>query len=160
MSVALWRIAAGAKAYTADDLSGGGPKATGGRWNAVDHAVVYASASRALACLETFVHLNAGGLPSNRYGEEIAVSDAVWAAALRVEPADLPAGWDAEPASKTSIDFGVAWLAGGTAALMAVPPVTAPEEATVLVNPAHPDMTGIAARKVRKWSYDPRLLKP
>jgi hypothetical protein len=58
------------------------------------------------------------------------------------------------------IDFGVAWLVGGTAAVMAVPSVIAPEEFNVLVDPSHPDVAGAAARKVRKWTYSPRLLKP
>ena len=39
--------------YEADDLSGAGAKATGGRWNAAGLAVVYPSQMRALACLET-----------------------------------------------------------------------------------------------------------
>lgn len=159
MSVVLWRIAADTKDYLADDLSGGGAKKTGGRWNAVDHAVVYASTSRALACLETVVHLNAGGLPLNRYLVEIEVSDAVWAAATRMDPTTLPVGWDAEPASKTSIDFGTKWIVGGAAALLVVPSVIVPEEFNVLINPAHADAKVITARKVRKWSYDPRLIK-
>lgn len=157
MSHALWRIAADTRAYLADDLSGGGAKATGGRWNAVDRAVVYASTSRALACLETVVHLNASGLPLNRYLVEILVPDAAWSAALRMEPATLPVGWDAEPASRTSIDFGTDWIAGGATALLIVPSVIVPEEFNVLINPAHADAAGIKARKIRKWTYDPRL---
>jgi RES domain-containing protein len=157
VSFTLWRIAADTRSYLADDLSGSGAKATGGRWNAVDHAVVYASTSRALACLETVVHLNAGGLPLNRYLVEITVSDAVWAATRRVELADLPVGWDAEPASRTSIDFGTDWILRGASALLAIPSVIVPEEVNVLISPAHPDMAGVTARKVRKWTYDPRL---
>ena len=78
MSVALWRIAADTPRYAADDLSGNGAKATGGRWNALGQAMVYASVSRAMACLETMVHLNASGLPMNRYLVEISVPDALW----------------------------------------------------------------------------------
>ena len=33
MSVTVWRIATDTKSYEADDLSGAGAKATGGRWN-------------------------------------------------------------------------------------------------------------------------------
>jgi hypothetical protein len=29
----------------------------------------------------------------------------------------------------------------------------------VLINPLHPDANGIKARKVRKWGYDPRLMR-
>ncbi len=154
----LWRIAADTRDYPADDLSGGGAKATGGRWNAIDHAVLYTSTTRALACLETVVHLNSGGLPLNRYLVEVSVPDAVWAAARQMDQTQLPVGWDAEPASKTSIDFGTRWIVGRSTALLIIPSVIVPEEFNVLVNPAHADMAGVTARKVRKWTFDPRLL--
>src|SRR4051794_4873417 len=63
LSRTVWRIGTDTPAFDADDLSGAGAKATGGRWNAAGAGVVYASQTRALACLETVVHLNAGGLP-------------------------------------------------------------------------------------------------
>jgi hypothetical protein len=37
--------------------------------------------------------------------------------------------------------------------------VIVPEEFNVLINPWHPDSAQIAAAKVRKWLYDPRLSK-
>ncbi|RVT96636.1 RES domain-containing protein [Rhodovarius crocodyli] len=149
----LWRIAADTRAYPADDMTGNGARATGGRWNAEGHAVVYTSTSRALACLETVVHLNAGGLPLNRYLIEISVPEALWKAARRVEKP--PVGWDAQPASMTSVDLGTAWLRAGKAALLVVPSVIVPEEMNVLINPAL--ATGIKARKARRWLYDGRL---
>lgn len=157
MSQAVWRIAADTARYPADDLSGGGAEATGGRWNAKGHAVLYASTTRALACLETVVHLNAGGLPLNRYLIEIAVPAPVWAKARRETPMSLPVGWDAEPASLTSTRFGTDWLVAKTSALLVLPSVIVPEEFNVLINPAHPDAASITGKKVRKWLYDPRL---
>lgn len=157
MSQTVWRIAADTARYPADDLSGGGAKATGGRWNAQDHAVLYTSTTRALACLETVVHLNTGGLPLNRYLVEITIPDPVWATARRETPASLPVGWDAEPASLTSIQFGTDWLKAKSSALLILPSVIVAEELNVLVNPAHPDAEGITGNKVRKWLYDPRL---
>ncbi len=75
MTQTVWRIAADTRDYAADDLSGAGAKATGGRWNAMNYAAVYSSATRAMACLETIVHLNAGGLPLNRYLVEITIPE-------------------------------------------------------------------------------------
>lgn len=140
-------------------LSGAGARATGGRWNAPDHAVLYASANRALACLETVVHLNAGGLPLNRYLVEISIPDAAWAAARRETVESLPVGWDAEPVSLTSIGFGTQWLRAAGSALLILPSVIVAEACTVLLNPAHPDAAGIGCRKVCKWLYDPRPLR-
>ncbi len=48
----LWRIAKHTAKYAADDLSGGGAKLTGGRWNSKGKEVVYAASTIALATLE------------------------------------------------------------------------------------------------------------
>ena len=159
MSRTVWRIATDTPAYEADDLSGAGARATGGRWNEAGVAVVYASESRALACLETVVHLNAAGLPLNRYLVAVTIPDDVWADARTETPASLPVGWDAEPAGKVSIQFGTAWVRSGRSALLVVPSVIVPEEADILINPAHADSARITAVKQRRWLYDPRLAK-
>lgn len=155
----VWRIATDTPAYEADDLAGAGAKKTGGRWNEIDAALVYTSESRALACLETIVHVNAGGLPFNRYLVAIEIPEDVWAAAQHETVASLPVGWDAEPAGRASIKFGTSWINSKSSSLLFVPSVIVPEETNVLVNPQHPDSSRIKASKVRKWVFDPRLVK-
>jgi len=155
----FWRIATDARTYEADDLSGAGAKISGGRWNEVGVAIVYAASSRALACLETVVHLNSGGLPLNRYLVEIEVPDEVLAPAEVATSGSLPVGWDAEPAGRVSVSFGSQWAQSQRTALLLVPSVIVPEENNLLINPAHPDAKGIKARKVRKWLYDPRMIR-
>lgn len=159
MSQTVWRIATDTPAYEADDMSGTGAKVTGGRWNTPGAAVVYTSQTRALACLETVVHVNAGGLPLNRYLVEVTIPDAVWANARWTYAVSLPVGWDAEPAGRASIEFGTNWIRSGASALLVVPSVIVPEELNVLINPQHADSLTIAAVKTRKWLYDPRLAK-
>ena len=159
MSRIAYRIGTETRAFKAHDLSGKGAEITGGRWNEKGAAVVYAAESRSLACLETMVHLAAGGLPFNRYLVEISIPDPVWAAAQRETPASLPVGWDAEPAGRTSISFGTAWLRSGRSAVLVIPSVIVPEECCVLVNPTHPDSVSISAVKSRRWLYDPRLTR-
>lgn len=157
MSRTVWRIAADTQDYAADDLTGRGAEITGGRWNRKGSAMLYTATSRALACLETFVHLNAAGLPLNRYLVSIEIDDDLWRAA-RVETATtLPVGWDANPASLTSIDLGTDWAKSSASLLLCVPSVIVPEEANVLVNTRHRDAARLRATKVRKWLYDPRL---
>ncbi len=157
MSVTVWRIASDTRLYEADDLSGAGAKATGGRWNDVGDAVVYTSETQALACLETVVHLNAGGLPLNRYLVAVTIPVELWAAARTVRVADLPVGWDAEPAGRVSVRLGSEWLRSGASAVLRVPSVVVPDEYNVLINPGHLGSRGVRAVKVRKWVYDPRL---
>ncbi len=155
MTVTVWRIATDTPAYEADDLSGAGAKTSGGRWNKPGVPVVYASETRALACLETIVHLGGGGLPLNRYLVAVAVPKAVWSNAERYDPS---VGWDAEPAARVSIAAGTDWLQSGRSALLLVPSVVVPEELNILINPCHPACASIKAAKVRKWLYDPRLM--
>ena len=159
MSRVAYRIGTDTPAYEADDLSGKGAEITGGRWNEKGVPAVYAAENRSLACLETLVHLAAGGLPFNRYLVEISIPDLVWAIARRETSSSLPVGWDAEPASHASISFGTTWLRSGTSAVLVISSAIVPEECCVLVNPAHPDSASISAVKSRRWLYDPRLTR-
>ncbi|MFC7555345.1 RES family NAD+ phosphorylase [Pseudoroseomonas wenyumeiae] len=136
-----------------------GAKLTGGRWNEKDVPAIYTSESRALACLETMAHLNSGGLPLNRYLVEVTIPDDIWDAREEHDAAALPVGWDARPTGRTSIRFGTDWLRSRRSVLLLVPSVIVPEERNILINPLHPAGGGITARKLRLWSYDPRIAK-
>jgi RES domain-containing protein len=153
----VWRIATDTPDYEADGLSGEGAKRTGGRWNERGVPVIYTSETRALACLETVVHLNAGGLPLNRYLVAVTIPDDVWASARRESAFGLAVGWDAEPAGRASVRFGTDWIRSGSSALLVVPSVVVPEEFNTLLNPRHPASSGITATKIRRWLYEPRL---
>ena len=157
MSLQLWRIAVDAREYEAHDLSGKGAEKSGGRWNRPGMPAVYCATNISLACLETIVHLGAGGLPLNRTLVRIDVPDALWAARSRRTVGDLSIGWDAVPESKASLDIGDAWLKGLASALLEVPSAIVSEEPIVLINPRHPDAPQVTALKVRRWSYDGRL---
>ena len=154
--VVLWRIAADTPAYEAHKLSGKGAEMSGGRWNRKGTPVVYASTSRALACLETVVHLTQTPLPLNRYLVEIVVPQAAWNAAAGFDAAQA-VGWNAEPAGKVSLDWGTAWAKGSSTLLARVPSVVVEEEFNVLINPIHPDLSLVRARKMRRWWYDSRF---
>lgn len=153
----VWRIAADAPDYTADDMSGVGAKISGGRWNRPGTAVLYCGTNIALAVLETLLHFTAGGLPLNRYLVEIDVPDDVWRKAYDLRRPAV--GWDAIPAAAVSLNAGDSWAKRNVSALMLVPSVIVPEEHNVLINPAHTDARKLAATKVRRWIYDARLIK-
>ena len=158
MSVVVFRIATHSIRYRADDMSGMGAKIDGGRWNEQGVAILYTSENRALACLETVVHLNAGGLPLNRYLVEVMTPDDVWSAREEADVTTL-VGWDAEPAGMVSVSYGTDWIRGRRSALLVVPSVIAPEEKNILINPGHSDSTKIRARSIRRWTYDSRMGK-
>jgi RES domain-containing protein len=151
----VWRIAADAPAYGADDLTGKGAELTGGRWNRKGTPMVYTSSSIALACLETLVHLGQQ-LPLNRYMVQIDIPQALWDVRTKFDPA-VRVGWGAEPPGLVSFDWGTQWAQSGAALVAEVPSIVVPEEANLLLNPRHPDVAKSLAHKVRKWTYDPRL---
>jgi RES domain-containing protein len=155
----IWRIATDTPDYSADDLSGEGAKRSGGRWNRKGSPILYTSSSRALACLETIVHLAGGDpLPLNRYLVEIRIPQADWDSRTIFDPT-TNVGWDAEPMGKVSLDWGMDWVRRGHTLLAEVPSVIIPEEVNILVNPQHTNARTLTATKVRKWLYDSRLLK-
>lgn len=154
--VTLWRIGTDTPDYLAEDLTGKGAEVTGGRWNRKGTPLLYTATSRALACLETVVHLANGALPLNRYLVQLTVPGAAWSAAVEVDRNAL-VGWDALPAGKVSLDWGTAWASSQTTLLARVPSIVVPEEWNVLINSAHPDIGSVRAIKVRRWLYDARL---
>ena len=159
MGQTVWRIGTDTPDYGAADRSGKGAEQTGGRWNRVGTPVLYASSSRALACLETLVHLSGSEpLPLNRYLVEITIPQAAWKARRmfdRGNPAHV--GWDAEPAGLVSLDWGTGWLDSKESLVAVVPSIIVPEEENVLLNPSHPDAEKLHVAKQRKWTYDLRL---
>jgi RES domain-containing protein len=158
MTVSVWRIASDAPGFSAEQLNGTGARLSGGRWNRKGKALVYASESIALACLETLVHLNVCGLPLNRYLVRIDIPDAIWDQAECLDADALPVGWDATPAGKVSLDLGDRWLTEQRSSVLVVASAIIPQEFNVLINPAHPDSAALIATKTSKWLYDPRLL--
>jgi RES domain-containing protein len=155
LTTVVWRIAVEAPAYAANDLSGAGAKATGGRWNSVGTPMLYCSANIALATLETLSFIRTGSLPLNRYLVRIEVPGPVWDMREALSP--LPAGWDAIPSGLTSRKAGDQWVASKRSPLLAVPSVIVPDECNVLINPLHPAIARVVATTVRRWVYDPRF---
>jgi len=157
-STTFWRIATDTPLYEAHDLTGKGAEISGGRWNRVGTPMIYASTSRALACLETVVHLSDRPLPLNRYLVELSVPMKAWEEASDVNP-DTLVGWDAEPVGKASLDWATAWSRAKASLLARVPSIIVLEEFNVLINPLHPEARLLRSRKVRKWTYDSRLAR-
>ncbi len=158
MSVALWRIALASRTILSTDLSGRAAERSGGRWNRAGKPVVYTSTSIALACLETVVHLNVGGLPLNRVLVRVDVPDVVWARRHSLPVTGLPDAWNALPVRSASAHAGNLWLDGLASSLLMAPSVIVPEEFNVLLNPRHADALKLRALAVRPWTYDARLL--
>src|SRR5690606_17175229 len=137
------KIGTDTETYVAEDPNGVGAKLSGGRWNHIGKSVVYVAVSRALACLETLVHLKGGStLPFNRYLVQVTVPKKLWNKATDLDPQNLD-GWDALTRGKVSMDWGTQWLDDGKTAIALVPAIIDPEENSVLINPLHRDASQI-----------------
>lgn len=152
----VWRIS---KAnYAQQAFTGMGAKLVGGRWNFPGEAVVYTSASLALAALETYVHLpSALNLPRNLVAVAAEIPDTLPREVIKVGA--LPRNWKASPAPDELKLLGSAWLKRNQTAILELPSVIIPDEANYLLNPAHPDFQQITIGQPQPFLYDPRMKK-
>lgn len=147
----VWRICR--EAHTA--LDGEGARLYGGRWNSEGVAVVYASASLALAALEYLVHVDIRDVPSDLVAVAIDVPDDAEVESVAVD--DLPSAWE-RPEAPDCIALGDAWAARGDTLVLEVPSVLVPEESNILLNPSHPEAPELRVVGTRPFAFDPRLL--
>lgn len=133
----------------AEALSGEGARRYGGRWNPPGTAVVYASESRALAVLETLVHLT---LEARVIGFVLLTLELPVRAQLRRRA-------DARPPRSlaASQEAGHAWLDEGDALALVVPSLIVPQEKNYVLNVAHPQFAGVTVGSAEQFSFDERL---
>ncbi len=143
----VYRLVRSARAD--DALSGEGARLYGGRWNPPGTAVVYASESRALAVLETFVHLAV---------EARAMKFLLYTITLPSRTRVQRQGSDRQPRSiGSSQEHGRAWLDAGTALALIVPSVIVPQETNYVLNVDHPHFAGVRIAARERFSFDERL---
>lgn len=135
-----------------DALSGEGARRFGGRWNPPGFPVVYASQSRALAVLETFVHLTLEARELNFLLYEITLPKGTTIAGRpkRHVPSKLV---------RDMQEAGRKWLMEEKSLAFAVPSVVVPPELNYVLNVRHPNFVRIHVSKPEKFSFDDRLWK-
>jgi RES domain-containing protein len=148
----LYRIA---KNLYIRDLSGSGPRLYGGRWNPKGISVIYTSENRALAALELFVHMSRAMIPPNLSLASIKIPDT--ASIKEITLKALPRNWRSFPAPPELAEIGASWISSKESLLLRVPSVIVPPESNFLINPAHPEMTGVRIIKVEAYSFDKRM---
>ena len=147
-----WRIVK--EKHAAAAFSGKGAADNGGRWNSRGVPVVYTSCTKALAALESLVHLN----PPVHF-KYVAVRIKFDDALVEIFPTkSLPADWQTEPPPPSTKAIGDAWVRLARSAVLALPSVIMSGEPNYLLNPAHPDFKRISIGKPELFAFDPRLL--
>ncbi|MCP5516483.1 MAG: RES domain-containing protein [Verrucomicrobiales bacterium] len=140
--------------HAATAFSGEGAAQAGGRWNSRNVAVVYASDSKALAALETLVHLN----PPVMF--QYVVFQVGFEASLieDVPVRGLPADWRGEPPGAGTRGIGDAWAREARSAVLAVPSVIVSGATNYVFNPAHRDFRRLVIDPPEPFAFDPRSL--
>ncbi|MGH9434596.1 MAG: RES family NAD+ phosphorylase [Terriglobia bacterium] len=155
MKVSAWRVVKRKLAKTA--FSGEGARRYGGRWNSPGVAMIYTAESQSLAALEIVVHLEAVELLDEYVVFEVEMDERMIA---RVEWAQLPRRWRADPPPAGLRALGDSWVASGTSAALQVPSAMVPAEHNFLLNPRHPDFSKLRVGRAVRFLFDPRLAKP
>ena len=150
----FWRICR-AK-YAAAAKTGEGARLYGGRWNSRGVRVVYASASLALAAVETFVNLEPNLRPKDLVSIEGEIPDALEVARLDLK--SLPALWH-ETRGESLRVFGDEWIRGGGTAALLVPSAAIRGDWNVLLNPGHADFSRIQFRDPEPFGFDARMFR-
>lgn len=145
-----WRIVKEKHAATA--FSGEGARLYGGRWNSVGTSLVYTSGTKALAALESLVHLNPPVI-FKYVAIPVEFDDALVEKAV-----SLPPDWNDDPPPPATKKIGDLWVALARSAILELPSVIIPDEPNYLINPGHPDFKKVFIGNPELFSFDPRLL--
>lgn len=150
----FWRICR--ETYGAQAATGEGSRRFGGRWNSRGVRIVYASTSLALAAMETFVNLEPNLRPADLVSVEGEIPDGV--AIGRVDPKDLPTGWE-RTRDESLQHFGDEWVRRGETVALMVESAAIRGEWNVLLNPAHEDFSKLRLAEPEPFEFDLRMFR-
>jgi RES domain-containing protein len=151
--IRAWRLVA--FKYADRIFSGGGAYRQGGRWNSPGRAVVYVSEHLSLCALEFMAHMIQ--IPM------IAGFKCVWVdipknLIMEIDPKDLPADWNAVPASRSTKQIGDRWFDERVYPVLKVPSTVIPVEHNFLINPFHPQFKELQIGDIGDFEFDKRLM--
>lgn len=140
----------------AKTLSGVGAALFGNRWNSKGVEMVYTAESRALAMAEVAVHLSIARLPKDYMMLEIEIPESVSICQLKKR---LKKGWNDNPPSAISQDFGDTFIRDGECCVFKVPSAVVQGDFNYLINPYHNDFKKIKISSAVAFPFDTRMFK-
>lgn len=119
--------------------------------------MVYLADHPATAGFEILVHARAPQLLIHDYilFEAEIPDDLI----LMINLANLPSGWNANPHTNTSTDFGDAWLTSMASLALCVPSAVVPRAFNTLLNPLHPEFGNVTIGPPEPFRFDRRLVQ-
>ena len=152
--VTVWRLYARHLARTA--LSGEGATHYGFRWNLPGTRVIYCGESRALAAIESLVHVQAAeDLAAVQWQLTALLLPSAWIE----RPRQYPAHWDLYPYSRSTQRFGSEWAHARSSVALQVPSAVVAGEFNYVLNPEHPDFSKIKILPGVRFQFDARLFR-
>src|SRR4051794_13904782 len=142
--------------YAIKAANGEGSRLYGGRWNSRGVRVVYASASLALAAVETFVNLEPNLRPADLVSIEGEIPDVLEIGKLELKT--LPLHWNVGR-DESLRRFGDEWVRAGQNVALLVPSAAIHDEWNVLLNPGHADFSRIRFRDPARFEFDSRMFR-
>lgn len=127
------------------------------RWNSSGIKVIYAAATRSLACLENLVHRGELGQEDLYRTMVIYIPDALPIHPIHVS--ELPQGWAStdEILLSKCRQIGDQWARSLSTPILKVPSAIIKNEFNYICNPAHPDFVEIKLINVEQFFFDSRL---
>ncbi len=128
------------------------------RWNSRGNYVIYAAASRSLACLENVVHRSGEGLNQLFKTVVIRIPDGV--AIEEIEIDRLPLDWFKKSNYPSCQALGDEWYNRGESVVLKVPSSIINKEFVYVLNTRHPDFAKIQIIDREEFDFDPRIKYP
>ena len=125
------------------------------RWNYKGEKVIYAAASRSLACLENVVHSSGVALSQSFTVMVIYIPDKISIETIAIE--QLPKDWNKKARPQTCQSLGSQWINSNASLLLQVPSSIIPDEKNYLINPTHKDFTKVKIIDRQHFYFDQRL---
>ena len=118
--------------------------------------MVYTSTSKALACVELFVHLDPSMVPDDLVAVTITLPDEM--TVETVHERLLPADW--HTADNFALrQLGAEWVRSGRSVALRVPSAVIEGDWNVLLNPAHPDFAKLIPGEPVPFRFDIRMFR-
>ncbi len=140
----------------ANDLSGQGAKLYGGRWNKPGYPMLYTSANRSLALLETLVHMPAVMLQEKIYIiSTIQIPDSIIIQQFLKNK--LPEGWNDRTREELTKEIGTRFLVNAKFLAAQVPSIILNQENNIIINPLHTSHGKLKITHQERIVFDERL---
>jgi RES domain-containing protein len=125
------------------------------RWNHNKQYVLYASESRALACLENIVHRSMATLQGLFKTQVILIPDPLKIEIIKEK--DLPPGWNKPEQFSVCKHLGSVWYISKNSTALKVPSSLIPKENNYIIHTLQAEYNQIKLLDVEDFYFDPRI---